>query len=178
MQEFRTPDQNNAGTEPDPLCNKHTGYNSHKETTSKLTKLHKPDKTQSTTCISPKETRQNSVNHMYFSKGNQTKFTRKKHTHTHTHTHTNHMDMTETIKLKIHGNGVKKKRKKEVTWIRLKQSKGNLWERSRKESQMTGTDRTKFLGKKYKRVTDMTETDKTESWEISTKESQTVLKQT
>ena len=88
------------------------------------------------------------------------------------------MDMTETIKLKIHGNGVKKKRKKEVTWIRLKQSKGNLWERSRKESQMTGTDRTKFLGKKYKRVTDMTETDKTESWEISTKESQTVLKQT
>ena len=43
---------------------------------------------------------------------------------------------------------------------------------------MTGTDRTKFMGKKYKRVTDMTETDKTESGEISTKESQTVLKQT
>ena len=27
---------------------------------------------------------------------------------------------------------------------------------------MTGTDRTKFMGKTYKRVTDMTETDKTQ----------------
>ena len=91
MQEFKTPDQNDAGTEPDPLYNKHTGCNSHKETTSKLTKLHKPDKTQSTTCISPKETRQNSWEKKP-----------KKH----------HMDMTETIKLKIHGNGVKKKKRK------------------------------------------------------------------
>ena len=76
MQEFRTPDQNNAGTEPDPLCNKHTGYNSHKETTSKLTKLHKPDKL--------------SQPHVFLQRKPDKIHEKEAHTHTHTHTHKSH----------------------------------------------------------------------------------------